>query len=237
MPTAPSLLHPIALCEVQGYAYAAYQEMSYLAERLGKCPRRPRSWERKAERLRWNFLRALLVGRRACLLPGSGWAEAPMSGRQLQCRAMSVDQYRAAGMGGVMVSRLMADDMYTGWGIRTLSASRCPLQSHELPQWIGLASRYRPDRRGLRPSWAHRRGGASARQSLRCQPPLFRLTSAGAFLRLRSGLGGYGPTRYPVACSPQSWAAGAPFLLLSSALGFQPEAEHQKLTLSAPALP
>jgi glycogen debranching enzyme len=52
-----------------------------------------------------------------------------------------------------------------------------------------------------------------------------------------SRIGGYGPTRYPVACAPQSWAAGAPFLLLSSVLGFQPEAEHQRLTLHDPTLP
>ncbi|HZC79563.1 MAG TPA: hypothetical protein VE258_17535, partial [Ktedonobacterales bacterium] len=48
---------------------------------------------------------------------------------------------------------------------------------------------------------------------------------------------GYGPTRYPVACAPQSWAAGAPFLLLGSVLGFEPEADRQRLTLHNPTLP
>jgi glycogen debranching enzyme len=48
---------------------------------------------------------------------------------------------------------------------------------------------------------------------------------------------GYGPTRYPVACSPQAWAAGAPFLLLSAILGFEPEAERQRLILRRPSLP
>jgi glycogen debranching enzyme len=48
---------------------------------------------------------------------------------------------------------------------------------------------------------------------------------------------GYGPTRYPVACSPQAWAAGAPFLLVSALLGFEPEAERQRLILRRPTLP
>ncbi|HKD77048.1 MAG TPA: hypothetical protein VKB76_16195, partial [Ktedonobacterales bacterium] len=48
---------------------------------------------------------------------------------------------------------------------------------------------------------------------------------------------GYGPTEYPVACSPQSWAAGAPFLLLSAVMGLQPEADRQRLTLAQPTLP
>ncbi|MBV9230900.1 MAG: amylo-alpha-1,6-glucosidase, partial [Chloroflexi bacterium] len=48
---------------------------------------------------------------------------------------------------------------------------------------------------------------------------------------------GYGPTRYPVACSPQAWAAGAPFLLVNALLGFQPDAERRCLTLHQPTLP
>ena len=45
------------------------------------------------------------------------------------------------------------------------------------------------------------------------------------------------PTRYPVSCSPQAWAAGAPFVLLSNLLGLQPHAEEQRLTLHQPTLP
>src|SRR5262249_57808346 len=48
---------------------------------------------------------------------------------------------------------------------------------------------------------------------------------------------GHGPTRYPVACQPQTWAAGAPFLLLGAALGFEPEADRCRLNLRAPTLP
>jgi glycogen debranching enzyme len=48
---------------------------------------------------------------------------------------------------------------------------------------------------------------------------------------------GYGPTRYPVSCSPQAWAAGAPFILISHLLGLQPDAEQHRLTLRQPRLP
>ena len=48
---------------------------------------------------------------------------------------------------------------------------------------------------------------------------------------------GYGPTRYPVSCSPQAWATGAPFLLIQSLLGLHLEAEQHRLTLDQPTLP
>ena len=46
-----------------------------------------------------------------------------------------------------------------------------------------------------------------------------------------------GPTLYPVACSPQSWAAGTPRLLLQSSLGLELDADRQELLLRKPRLP
>jgi glycogen debranching enzyme len=48
---------------------------------------------------------------------------------------------------------------------------------------------------------------------------------------------GYGPTPYPVACSPQAWAAGVVSQLLASMLGLEPDAPANRLTLARPALP
>ncbi|HEX3595989.1 MAG TPA: hypothetical protein VHU80_12845, partial [Polyangiaceae bacterium] len=45
------------------------------------------------------------------------------------------------------------------------------------------------------------------------------------------------PTGYPVACSPQAWAAAAPFLLLSSVIGLRVDAKRQRLTFERPMLP
>lgn len=49
--------------------------------------------------------------------------------------------------------------------------------------------------------------------------------------------GAYGPTHYPVACLPQSWASGAPFLFLRALLGLQPDARHRRLVVHTPSLP
>jgi glycogen debranching enzyme len=48
---------------------------------------------------------------------------------------------------------------------------------------------------------------------------------------------GEGATLYPVACSPQSWAAAAPLLLLKSVLGLFVEADQQRVRFAHPALP
>jgi glycogen debranching enzyme len=48
---------------------------------------------------------------------------------------------------------------------------------------------------------------------------------------------GHGPTRYPVACSPQAWAAGVVFQLVAAMLGLRPDAADNHLTLARPTLP
>ena len=48
---------------------------------------------------------------------------------------------------------------------------------------------------------------------------------------------GEGPTLYPVACSPQAWAAGSAFLLVQSCLGLSLDATKQQITFEDPYLP
>ena len=226
---------PIALCEVQGYAYAAYLAMAYLAGRLGKHDE-AREWERHAETLRAKFLRQF-------------WWEdehlfyLALDGEKRPCKVVSSNAGQCLWTGIVpdeladgMVSRLMSRDMYTEWGIRTLS-------SH--------AARYNPMSYHNGSVWPHDTalaGAGFARYNRKHEcghllGNLFGVSLYYAGSRLPElfcgfdRIGGYGPTRYPVACAPQSWAAGAPFLLLSATLGFRPEAEHQRLTLHDPTLP
>ncbi len=226
---------PIALCEVQGYAYAAYREMGYLATRMGR-PEEAAVWERAADRLREAFLQRFW------------WEEEhafylALDGQKQPCKVMSSNAGQCLWTGIVppewadaMVSRLMAEDMYTGWGIRTLSttaASYNPMSYHNGSVW--------PHDTALLGAGFARYGRAMEAGHLLGNLFGVSLYYVGSRLpELFCGferVGGYGPTRYPVACSPQSWAAGAPFLLLSAVLGFEPEAEHQRLTLRAPALP
>ena len=48
---------------------------------------------------------------------------------------------------------------------------------------------------------------------------------------------GQGPTLYPVACSPQAWAAGAVFMLLQACLGISIDARKKRVTFERPYLP
>src|SRR5262249_53425604 len=48
---------------------------------------------------------------------------------------------------------------------------------------------------------------------------------------------GEGPTLYPVACAPQSWAAASVFLLLQSTLGLRIEAPQRRVIFARPVLP
>ena len=50
-------------------------------------------------------------------------------------------------------------------------------------------------------------------------------------------LPGYGPTRYPVACSPQAWSAGVVFQLVAAMVGLSASAEQNQVTLERPRLP
>jgi glycogen debranching enzyme len=71
-------------------------------------------------------------------------------------------------------------------------------------------------------------GFASTYVELRRLPELFC-----GFPRQRSR----GPTFYPVACSPQAWAAAAPLHLLQSSLGLGFEAEASRIVFRRPVLP
>ena len=226
---------PIALCEVQAYTYAAYHAMSYLAGRLGKAEEATR-WLQAAETLQKNFLQqywwedesvfylALDGEKRPCAVVTSN------SGQCLWTGIVPDDLAKR------MIARLMGDDMYSGWGIRTLStyAARFnPMSYHNGSIWphdtalvgAGFARYDRKDEAGkLLGNLAY----ASRHYDRARLPELY-----DGFKRNI----GQGPIPYPVACEPQAWAAGAPFMLLSAILGLEPDAEHNCLTMRRPTLP
>ena len=82
-------------------------------------------------------------------LEDDGMVALALDGDKKPCRVMSSNSAHclAAGLldrdqeSATLAKRLMADDMFSGWGVRTLSSQRPPLQSDELSQWIGLAAR------------------------------------------------------------------------------------------------
>jgi glycogen debranching enzyme len=143
-----------------------------------------------------------------------------------------VDPARAEAVG----RRLMADDMFTGWGLRTLSTREVlynPMSYHNGSVWphdtaiaaVGML------RYGLtKPFFALATGlfRAVCQFERSRMPELFC-----GFAQLF----GHGPTSYPVACSPQAWSAGVVFQLVTGRLGLLPDAIENRLTLNRPRLP
>ncbi|HXG16168.1 MAG TPA: glycogen debranching N-terminal domain-containing protein [Calidithermus sp.] len=226
---------PIAVVEAQGYQFAALLHAAWVARRLGHRPvaRRCRA---RATRLQKRFEAAFWM-------PEEGFYALALDGQQAPCRVITSNPGHCLWAGVVsparaeaVASRLLADDMFTGWGLRTLSARERlynPMSYHNGSVW--------PHDTALAAAGMARYGLVE---------PFMTLTTAlfqavhhvdGARLpELFCGFpraAGHGPTRYPVACSPQAWAAGVVFLLVSAMLGFEADATENRLTLHRPRLP
>jgi len=226
---------PIALAEVQGYVYLAKASIAELFERSGE-PRQAARLRAEAEALRVRFNRdfwmedegcyalALEAGHRPCRVISSNAGQALWAG--------IVDERQA----GRVVNRLMQPDMFSGWGIRTLS-----LQER----------RYNPMGYHLGTVWPHdnsmiaagfRRYGfdeearrifvglldAAIEFEDHRLPELFT-----GFARSEYGV----PVRYPVACHPQAWAAASVPYLVQISLGLTPKAFEKRLEIVRPCLP
>jgi glycogen debranching enzyme len=135
-----------------------------------------------------------------------------------------------------VAARLLADDMFTGWGIRTLSERSKgynPIGYHLGTVWphdnaligaglvrYGLAAEARRIFDGI--------CDAAAQFEHQRLPELWT-----GFSRQRYGT----PIRYPVACHPQAWAAGSLPYLLTHLLGLEPHAFDRGLRVVRPVLP
>ena len=137
---------------------------------------------------------------------------------------------------------LLCDDFFCGWGIRTLGSGEVrynPMSYHNGSVW--------PHDNAIIASGLARYG--YKQEALRIMNALF---EASTFMELnfmelnrlpelfcgfhkRSGL--EGPTLYPVACSPQAWAAGSAYLLLEYCLGITVQPTEQVVEFSSPQLP
>jgi len=226
---------PIALCEVQGYVYAARLAAAAMAKRLGE-PELAARQRQRAEQLKerfgqafWSdelgcYALALDGDKRPCLVPSSNAGQCLFTG-------IATPEHAA-----VMADRLLQPDFFSGWGIRTIAAGAArynPMSYHNGSVWphdnaliaLGLA-RYGKTRQALRIF--------SALYDLAMQVDLQRLPEL--FCGFRR-LPGQGPVLYPLACSPQAWAAGAVFLLLQACLGLEIDAENRSICFRHPVLP
>jgi glycogen debranching enzyme len=226
---------PIALAEVQGYQYAALRGMAVLAEVRGDAALAA-SLTARADRLRERFEQDFW-------LPDESYYAMALDREGQPCRVIASNpghllwtRLPGASRAQAVAARLMDDDMFTGWGIRTLgSRNRTynPMSYHTGSVW--------PHDTAIAAVGMRRYGLIE---------PFMTLTTAlfEAVLQFESmrmpelfcgfpRLPGYGPTHYPVACSPQAWSAGVVFQLLAAMVGLSASAEENQLTLERPRLP
>lgn len=226
---------PIALCEVQGYVYEAKLLLAKLAA-VRNEPELAEHWRQEALRLKERFNRDYWV-------PELNTYAIALDGEKRPCRVSSsnpghclytgiVDQDKAH----LVARNLMSKAMFSGWGIRTISTQERrynPMSYHNGSLW--------PHDNSLIVSGFARYGMRA--EKLRLSQALF---EAAVFLdqkrlpELFCGFekrAGEGPTLYPSACAPQSWASAAVFLTLEALLGMELQPEPQMVTLYHPVLP
>lgn len=227
---------PIALCEMQGYVYAAKHSIAVICEYLGErnlsahLMNDAYELQNRFDRAFWNDeLKTYVIA---------------LDGRKSQCQVRTSNAghalfTRIAGTAKAhMVSQTLMDGAsYSGWGIRTVAAREVrynPMSYHNGSVWphdnalIGAGFAYYGQ-----PHLASRlltgMFDAARHVDLNRLPELFC-----GFHRRPDGTG---PTLYPVACSPQAWAAACPYLLLRACLGFQIRAAERLVQFDNPHLP
>jgi glycogen debranching enzyme len=226
---------PIATCELQGYAYAARLGGAELAERMGHGETADRL-RTQAHELRerfdaafWDeelgtYALALDGDKRPCRVRASNAGYALMSGIALPERSARV------------AASLLSDASFSGWGIRTVAAGEArynPISYHNGSIWphdnaivaLGLAR------------YGHHDEAARILASMFDASRHFDLTRLPELFCGFTRRPGAGATRYPVACSPQAWAAGSVFMLLQAALGLEIDAPQRQVRFRHSKLP
>ncbi|MER3471552.1 MAG: amylo-alpha-1,6-glucosidase [Chitinophagaceae bacterium] len=226
---------PIALCEVQAYVYDAKKGAAKLAKVLGYDSMAERL-EKDAELLKQKFNEAF-------------WDEQletyvlALDGKKQPCRVVASNAGHTLLTSIVepekakrIAKRLLQDDMFSGWGIRTLSKNEKrynPMSYHNGSVWphdVAIIAR------------GFSKYGLSE-ETLQLTSALF---AASLFIELQrlpelfcgfERRKGEGPTNYPVACSPQAWSVAAVFMLLEACLHIDIYAEEKKVYFYKPMMP
>ncbi|NIK78026.1 glycogen debranching enzyme [Paenibacillus castaneae] len=219
---------PIALVEVQGYVYQALTRLAPIFRSLGH-EEQAGVMEQDAKELQARFERDF-------------W----MEDEQFYAIALDKDKKRVdsvtSNAGHILMSgiasperaqavakRLVAPDLFGGYGIRTMSmgaAGYNPMSYHDGSVWphdnsiclIGLSN------------------GGFSEEAITVMQGLLDAADKFEYNRLPELFCGYddtlgAPVPYPVACSPQAWAAGTPLTFVQALLGLQPDALNRQITI------
>jgi glycogen debranching enzyme len=226
---------PIALAEVQGYAYAAWLGAAELATVVGEphaaehCRTVAAAVSRAFEHNFWcddlgTYALALDGAKRPCQVRTSNPGHCLFAGLPREDRALRTAE------------TLVASDSFSGWGVRTVSSREVffnPMSYHNGSVWphdsaIVAAGMARYKRTDLALAILQGLFDATTHLEWHRLPELF------CGFERRPGVG---PTSYPVACAPQAWAAGAAFMLLQAALGLDLDATTRTVYFTRPRLP
>ncbi|MHB8172757.1 MAG: amylo-alpha-1,6-glucosidase [Thermincolia bacterium] len=254
---------PIALIEVQAYLYMAYRRAAELLEeldvinRLGQgehglegcpltedinCPgrnpsdllREARALRQKSNQLQEKFLQKFWMPDKNYLAYGLDGDKNLIStivsnpGHCLMAGMLPEE------MAAQVANRLLEPDMFSGWGIRTMSKLENPYN----PMSYHNGSVWPHDNTMI--AWGLRKYGhlklldklATGLYEASLAFPYYRLPELFCGFTRR---GNTGPVHYPIACDPQAWAVGSTFLLLHSLLGIT--CKGTEVTIHQPMLP
>jgi glycogen debranching enzyme len=223
---------PRATCELQGYVYDAKHRCARLAREVWDDAALAEKLDREAEELKRRFNKDFWI-------PERGFFALALDGQKRKVDSLTsnighllwsgiADEEKAASC----VKHLMGDELFSGWGIRTMGSSEGsynPIGYHVGTVWPHDSSFV---------AWGLRRYGYKAEAAKICRAIL---EAADLFDgRLPEAFGGYPrtktsyPVEYPTACSPQAWATGAPLLVLRTLLGLDSDGKHMIID---PAIP
>lgn len=224
---------PIALCEVQGYTYAAFLARAHFALAAGDRAA-GKEWSDRAAELHHRFNRDFW-------LPDKGWFAVGLDADKRPIDSLASNQGHCLWTGIVeedkaaaVADALLSPGMFSGWGVRTLSADERaynPLSYHCGSVW--------PHDNAIIAAGLVRYGHlAHAHRIMRGMLDVAAVHN-GRLPELFSGIGRDElsvPAAYPTSCVPQAWAAATPLLFLRCLLRLEPRLPQDELWL-APMLP
>jgi glycogen debranching enzyme len=226
---------PVALVEVQGYVYDAKLRLGALYEAVGRgddgalLTKEAVALREAIEEKFWLEK----TGTYALALDGS---KQPVPTVTTNAAHLLWSRVPTVGHTGTMVARLFQPDLFSGWGLRTVSSAHAvynPMSYHNGSVWphdnalialgLGFYGRH------SEASWI-----LNALYEACVEMEGSRLPELYCGMQRVHGMR---PVRYPVSCNPQAWASGAFFMVLQGALGLFPEADEHVLHVRTPVLP
>lgn len=225
---------PIALVEVQGYAFAAYRAMAALAKRRGAMGQ-SHAWTAQAEQIRQTVEQKFWMddlGFYAIAVDGDGELCKVLSsnpGHLLFTRLVAPQRARKVS------EQLLSRKFSPGWGVRTLAVGEArfnPMSYHNGSVWphdtalcaMGLSH------------YGERDGVVALTAALFETAASFEMRLPELFCGFPRAPG-EPPVAYPVACLPQAWAAGSVFMMLQACLGLTIDGQAGQVTIIDPRLP